>query len=91
MRGKRHSYPWQPLTMTWSEVADVAFRQLESWLRDHMPEDFPRPDPLYDVFATEAVSAWVRRARACLLRWRSARCRRYPHPTSEWARSRSAT
>jgi hypothetical protein len=54
-RRPRRTYDWQPLTMTWSEVADVVFRQSESWLRDHMPGDFPRADPTYDVFATEAV------------------------------------
>lgn len=61
MRSAARRHPWQPLTMTWAEVADVAFRRSESWLRDHMPDDFPKPDPIYGLFATEAVQAWVRR------------------------------
>lgn len=46
--------------MTWTEVANTVFRRSESWLRDHMPTSFPRPHATYDVFATEAVLAWVR-------------------------------
>jgi hypothetical protein len=60
MRGKRRTYPWQPLTMTWAEVAEVAFRRPETWLRDNFPADFPRPDPTYDLFSTQAVAIWVR-------------------------------
>jgi hypothetical protein len=60
MPRKRHTYPWQPLTMTWSEVAEVAFRQSESWLRAHVPEDFPHPDH-YDLFRFKEVQTWVRR------------------------------
>lgn len=60
-KGRRPAYDWQPMTMTWAEVAAVVFRRPESWLRDHMPADFPPADPSYDVFATEAVQAWVRR------------------------------
>jgi hypothetical protein len=49
--------------MTWTECAAFAMRKSESWLRDHINElvDFPRPDPLLNVFATEAVETWVRR------------------------------
>ena len=57
---RRPSYDFRPATMTWSEAAAFAFRRSESWLRDHIPADFPRPDPTYGVFATEAVERWVR-------------------------------
>ena len=60
-RRGRLRYDFRPLTMTWAEVSATVFRRSESWLRDHMPADFPKPDPTYGVFATEAVEAWVRR------------------------------
>ena len=47
--------------MTWGEVAATVFRRSESWMRNHLPEDFPRPDPVLGVFSTEAVRSWVRR------------------------------
>jgi hypothetical protein len=58
-RGK--PYPWPPFTMTWAEIAAAVFRASEAWVRDHLPMDFPRPDPALDVFATKAVEAWVNR------------------------------
>jgi hypothetical protein len=56
-------HPFQPLTMTWREVADAVFRVTEQWLRMHITEfpDFPQPDPRLDVFATRAVEMWVER------------------------------
>lgn len=57
---RRTTYPWQPMTMTWAEVAATVFRHSESWLRDHVPATFPKPHAAYDTFATEAVLAWVR-------------------------------
>lgn len=54
-------YPFEPFTMTWAEVSAAVFRASEVWVRTHLPPDFPRPDPVLDVFATEAVQAWVRR------------------------------
>jgi hypothetical protein len=54
-------YPFEPFTMTWGEVSAAVFRASEVWVRGHLPTDFPRPDPVLDVFATEAVQAWVRR------------------------------
>lgn len=60
MNARRTRYDWQPMTMTWAEVASVVFRHSESWLRDHLPTSFPKPHPSYDTFATEAVLAWVR-------------------------------
>lgn len=61
-------YDFEPMTMTWTEVATFVFRidperGPEAWLRDHLKDypDFPRPDPAIDTFATEAVRAWVRR------------------------------
>jgi hypothetical protein len=59
-RGRRPSYDWQPMTMTRAEVAIVVFRRSESWLLNHIPQNFPKPHPIYDLFATEAVLAWVR-------------------------------
>jgi hypothetical protein len=60
-RHSRPTYAFEPLTMTWAEVAATVFRRSESWMRDHLPEDFPTPDPVLGVFVTEAVRAWVRR------------------------------
>jgi hypothetical protein len=59
---QRKPYPFEPLTMTWAEVAGVVFRSSESWLRDHIGEyaGFPQPDRSLDVFAREAVETWVR-------------------------------
>lgn len=54
--------PWQPMTMTWGEVAAVVFRRPESWVRTHLPADFPRPHQALDLFAREAVEQWVRRS-----------------------------
>lgn len=54
-----------PATMTWAEAADYAFRKSESWLRHHLKDeelsDFPRPDPLFGVFAKAAVDDWLDR------------------------------
>lgn len=58
-RFRRHT--WEPLTMTWEEVADRVFRRDAVWLRGNLPADFPRPDPEYDLFHVEAVEAWTRR------------------------------
>lgn len=60
-RNQRHEF--EPLTMTWPEVAGSVLRVSESWLRDHIGEleGFPKPDRQLGVFATEAVRAWVRR------------------------------
>jgi hypothetical protein len=77
MRSATQRYPWQPLTMTWAEVATTVFRRSESWLRDHLPDDFPRPDPAYGLFATEAVQTWVRR------RFDLARPTRDPHDAED--------
>ena len=60
-RRGRPRYDFRPATMTWLEAAAFAFRRSKSWLRDHRPNDFPAPDPIYGLFATEAVEAWVRR------------------------------
>ena len=59
-RVRRPHHDWQPRTMTWAEVAQFVFRRSESWLRDHLPETFPRPHSTYDLFATDAVEAWLR-------------------------------
>lgn len=65
IRPRRRPAPYAvvPLTMTWTEAA-AELRVTESWLRDHIGAlpGFPRPHPLLDVFATEAVEAWVRRS-----------------------------
>jgi len=53
--------PWQPMTMTWGEVAAVVFRRPEPWVRQHLPNDFPPADSSLDLFSREAVEAWVRR------------------------------
>lgn len=58
---QRSQYRFEPLTMSWSEVADAVFRRSESWLRSNLPADFPRADATYDLFAREAVEAWVRK------------------------------
>ena len=60
---RRHieMHPWQPLTMTWPEVAASVFRTSEEWLHRHLPDDFPRPDPILNVFARAAVEKWVER------------------------------
>lgn len=58
---RRRDFQFEPLTMTWSEVADGVFYRTENWLRSNLPSDFPRPDPTYDLFAREAVETWVRR------------------------------
>ncbi len=52
-----------PLTMTWAEAAASVARATESWLRDHIGDlpDFPRPDPVMDVFCRAEIEAWVRR------------------------------
>lgn len=61
-RGSRRPNPFTPATMTWAEAADYACRKSESWLRSHINElDFPRPDPVLNIFAKEAVELWVRR------------------------------
>jgi hypothetical protein len=62
-RRKRAAHPFVPLTMTWAEVAATVFRASESWLRMHISDfpEFPRPDRTLDIFAREAVEAWVRR------------------------------
>lgn len=58
----RRPNPFTPATMTWAEAADYACRRSESWLRSHINElDFPRPDPVLNIFAKEAVDSWVRR------------------------------
>lgn len=59
---RRHA--WEPLTMTWAEVADRVFRRDAAWLHRNLPPDFPRlprPDPEYHLFHVEAVEAWARR------------------------------
>lgn len=56
-----HRHTWEPLTMTRAEVAAAVFRRSESWFIDHAPADFPEPDPIYGMFATNAVRAWVNR------------------------------
>ena len=62
-RQRRHTtaHPWEPLTMTWREVAATVFRASEEWLHDHLAEypDFPAADPRINVFAREAVEQWV--------------------------------
>ncbi len=59
----RQTIRFEPGVMTWTEAADYACRRSESWLRSHISEleGFPRPDPALNVFAAEAVRAWVRR------------------------------
>lgn len=63
MTPRRHAppYPWEPVTMTWREVAETVFRCTEERLHKHIPADFPRPDPILNVFARAAVLAWVDR------------------------------
>jgi hypothetical protein len=60
-RIRRPRYDWQPMAMTWEEVAKFVFRRSEPWLRLHLPHDFPRPHPIYDLFATDAVLGWMRK------------------------------
>jgi hypothetical protein len=64
-RIRRHAapHPWEPLTMTWREVAESVFRHTEEWLHDHVSQfpDFPQPDPILGVFAREAVIKWTQR------------------------------
>ena len=60
-RRRFRQHAWEPLTMTWAEVADAVFRRNEAWLHDNLPDDFPAPDPIYGLFHVEAVEAWARR------------------------------
>lgn len=47
--------------MSWQETAHYAFQRSESWLRRHMPADFPRPDPLSRTFYRASVDQWLAR------------------------------
>lgn len=60
-RTRFRAHDWQPLTMTWAEVADAVFRRNEMWLRENLPTDFPQADPVYGLFHSEAIEAWARR------------------------------
>lgn len=40
-RTRFRAHDWQPLTMTWAEVANAVFRRNELWLRDNLPKDLP--------------------------------------------------
>ena len=62
-RRRPPAYAGIPLTLTWTEAA-CELRATESWLRDHISDlaGFPRPHPILDTFAREAVEAWVRQA-----------------------------
>lgn len=53
---------FQPLTMTWLEVAGTVFRRSESWLHDHIAEfgGFPHQDASLGLFNREQVEQWVR-------------------------------
>lgn len=54
---------FEPVAMTWQEVAATYFRRSETWLRSniHKLEDFPRPDPKLRLFAREQIDAWWRK------------------------------
>lgn len=62
MTAARPKFAWTPLTMTYAEAADVAFRKSENWLREHIGEfkGFPAPREDTQLFLAEQVADWVR-------------------------------
>lgn len=62
MTARRPRFRFEPMTMTWAEAADVAFRRGETWLRDHLAEfpTFPKPDHDTNLFLAEQVRDWLR-------------------------------
>jgi hypothetical protein len=61
-RLSRDRLGFPPLTMTFTEVAELVFRRSDTWLRRWLRShpDFPRPDEL-GLFSTKQVERWLDR------------------------------
>ncbi len=60
-RRRMTAHAWEPLTMTWGEVAFAVFRASELWLRGHVGDydDFPKARD--DLFSRKAIEEWCDR------------------------------